>query len=110
MARGAAVAVGGGGHGSRRAWRASRGLPRLLWPSRVKEKGMGAGRGSGSSGSGRGARPDAAIAERGVRGGAGSQRGRRARSSGGDGAAQRGSGAAAAGAARQQRGVVRAAQ
>jgi hypothetical protein len=45
MARGAAVAVGGGGHGSRRAWRASRGLPRLLWASRVKEKGMGAGKG-----------------------------------------------------------------
>jgi len=65
---------------------------------------------SGRAGSSRGARPDAAVAERGMRGRAGSQRGRRARSSGGDSAAQRGSGAAAAGAARQQRGVVRAAQ
>ena len=47
--------------------------------------------GLGSAGSGRGARPDAAVAERGVRGGAGSQRGQHARSSGGDGVAQRGS-------------------
>ena len=52
--------------------------------------------GLGSAGSGRGARPDAAVAERGVRGGAGSQRGQHARSSGGDGVAQRGSGAVAA--------------
>ena len=51
---------------------------------------------SGRAGSSRGARPVAVVAERGVRGGAGSQRGQHARSSGGDGVAQRGSGAVAA--------------
>ena len=67
MARGAAVAVGGGGHGSRRAWRASRGLPRLLWASRVKEKGMGAGRGVGQLGQRPRLSPSVACAaERGV--------------------------------------------
>jgi len=90
--------------------RASRGLPRLLGASMVKEEGTGAaGRSgsSGSAGSGRGAWPDAAVAERGVRGAAGSPRGRRARSSGGDGAAQRAqcsSGGGWSSAGQQQRG------
>jgi len=54
-----------------------------------------------------GAWPDAAVAERGVRGAAGSPRGRRARSSGGDGAAQRAqcsSGGGWSSAGQQQRG------
>ena len=95
--------------------RASRGLPWLLWASRVKEKGMGAGRGVGQLGQRPRLSPSVACAaERGVsEGGVRARVGvmaRRSEAAARRQQAQRGSSAAAADAARQQRGVVRAAQ